>query len=555
MILRPRQKLFVRRTLRALNEYKNTLGIAPTGAGKTIIISKVIGEWLEKYNCKVCVLAHRDELTTQNRDKFHKVNPKIKTSIFNANEKSWDGDVTFAMVQTLTRDNNLKEMPEIGLLVIDESHHIVAPSYRRIIEHAKENNKNLVILGVTATPNRGDKKGLKLFFNNVADQITINELIKSGHLVPPRTFIIDTGTNKELLNAKKSINDFNMVEVESIMNKIAINDSVVNHWKEKADGRKTVIFCSTVNHAKSVSGSFNKQNIESVIIHGKLSSEERENRINKFTDGNTKIIINVSVLTEGWDYPPLNCVVLLRPSSLKSTMVQMIGRGLRTINPEEYPGIIKKDCIVLDFGISTILHGSLEEDVNLDGRSINNKEKANTKECPQCKSVVPISITNCPICDYYWKPKEKSKSTNLSEFEMVEIDILNKSPFLWCDLFGDNKSLFITGFDAWTGIFSLNDLWYSIGWKKQCHVRLLSVGEKNNCIAASNDWMNDNETDRSVTKIKTWLKQNATSQQLRYLPIQYKNNYNLSKYYASCLLSFFFNKKKIKSLIFNDTQV
>jgi len=125
MRLRPRQKTFVERSVAALGSRGNTLGVAPTGAGKTIMLSAVTGEMLGD-GAKACVLAHRDELTAQNRAKFHRVVPEASTSVVDATEKSWGGDVTFTMVPTLARASNLSEMPVLDLLVIDEAHHAVA---------------------------------------------------------------------------------------------------------------------------------------------------------------------------------------------------------------------------------------------------------------------------------------------------------------------------------------------------------------------------------------------------------------------------------------------
>jgi superfamily II DNA or RNA helicase len=160
MMLRPRQKLFVERSLRALDTHGNTLGVAPTGAGKTIMLSAAVGEHIDGGGAKAAVLAHRDELTAQNLAKFRRVNPGISTSVVDADRKSWAGQVTFAMVPTLTRQTNLAAMPALDLLVIDEAHHAVADSYRRIIDQALHRNPACRIYGVTATPNRGDKIGL-----------------------------------------------------------------------------------------------------------------------------------------------------------------------------------------------------------------------------------------------------------------------------------------------------------------------------------------------------------------------------------------------------------
>ena len=178
------------------------------------------------------MLAHRDELISQNESKFRWVNPGLSTSVFDAQDKSWAGQTTFAMVQTLCRESSLQRMPGLDLLVIDEAHHAAAPSYRRIIDQVRKQNPKVAIFGVTATPNRGDKKGLRPVFDNVADQISLAELIQAGHLVPPRTFVVDVGTQEALTKVKRSVDEFDMAEVDAIMNHTPINQAVVKHWKD-----------------------------------------------------------------------------------------------------------------------------------------------------------------------------------------------------------------------------------------------------------------------------------------------------------------------------------
>lgn len=542
MLLRPRQKELVTRSVEALNAHGNTLAIAPTGAGKTIMLSAIIGEMFRHKPGKACVLAHRDELTAQNRNKFARVNPEITTSIFDAGIKSWHGDVTFAMVQTLSRDSNLAAMPPMDILVIDEAHHARADSYMRVIERVKQANAGVKLLGMTATPNRGDKKGLRPVFSNVSDQITVRELIASGHLVPPRTFVMDVGVQDELRNVKKTASDFDMGAVSAIMNTRPINDAVVAHWKEQAGGRKTVVFCSTVQHAEDVARSFNSSGVPTVFVHGQMGDKEREAVLAEYTHGSAQVIVNVAVLTEGWDHPPTSCVILLRPSSYKSTMIQMIGRGLRTVDPAEYPKIRKKDCIVLDFGTSTLLHGSLEQDVNLDDQ-IGDGE-APSKECPDCGAIVPAAVKECPLCGYEWQAQAATKEIAENGFIMAEIDLLKRSSFLWVDLQQNDKYFLATGFHAWGGVFFKDGEWHAVGGVKNQSPKLLAVGERIVCFAAADDWLNTHETDESAHKTRSWVHQPATPKQLQYLP-EHRNDFNLTRYKASALMTMRFNRDGI----------
>ncbi|MEH0008282.1 MAG: helicase-related protein, partial [Flavobacteriales bacterium] len=522
-------------------------------SGKTIMLSGVAGQFLEGSSGKACILAHRDELTEQNRQKFSLVNPNLTTSVFNASCKDWSGQAVFAMVQTLCRDANISTMPLIDLLVIDEAHHAAAATYHRIIETVKKNNPAAAIFGVTATPNRGDKKGLRTAFTNVADQITLPELIASGHLVPPKTFVIDVGTQKELAHVNQTAADYDMEAVAAIMNKETVTDAVIEHWQEKAGDRPTVVFCSTVNHALDVHKAFKNAGITAEVVYGDLPKDERREALERFEKGQSQVVVNVAVLTEGFDYPPTSCVVLLRPSSHQSTMVQMIGRGLRIVNPETYPNITKTDCIILDFGISVILHGTLEQDIDLGGQDgEDDKGEKPTKLCPECEAVVPIACRICALCGYVWeKEEQEDKEPDIHDnFKMIEIDLLERSSFCWCDLFGDDAAIMATGFTAWAGIFCLDGLWYGVGGGKNVRAALIAKGERSVCLAVANDWMNTYETEDAAKKSLSWLSQSPTAGQLKYLPSAFLTDFGLTRYRASCLLAFRFNKKSIQARIF-----
>ena len=554
MMLRPRQKLFVERSLAALDTYGNTLGVAPTAAGKSLMLSAVAGDFLKEPGARVCVLAHRDELTEQNRAKFLRVNPNISTSVVDAKVKSWDGQATFAMVPTLSRKANLAEMPDLDLLVIDEAHHAVADSYRRIIDHARERTPWVRVFGVTATPNRGDGQGLRVVFDNVADQIRMAELVKTGHLVTPRTFVINVGVQEALKKVRRVASDFDMNAVAEIMDKSPVTDAVIAHWKEKAGERQTVVFCSTIEHAQNVAAAFRAHGIAATTVHGEMSDAERKATLGAYAKGRIQVITNVAVLTEGWDHPPTSCVVLLRPSSYKSTMIQMVGRGLRTVNPEEYPGVVKTDCIILDFGTSSLIHGSLEQDVNLKGYD---PTEDSTQTCHNCSAVIPLSCIECPICGEMLLVDARNEEGDgpeqqralLSGFDMTEIDLLARSSFEWVDLFGDGASLVANGFNAWAGIFAHNGRWYGVGGAQKKRSRLLAMGEELVCLAAADDWLNSNETNESAHKTRGWLNQPPTEKQLAWLPEKFRLDYGLTRYRASALLTFRFNKSRIQELI------
>ena len=546
MILRPRQTLLVERSLAALGLHGNTLAVAPTGSGKTVMLSAVAGRLLADPDAKACILAHRTELTGQNRKKFSRVNPGLSTSVFDAKQKSWEGQATFAMVQTLSREAHLQQMPTLDLLVIDEAHHASSPTYRDVIDKVLARNPKAGIFGLTATPNRGDGKGLREVFTNVADQITLGEMIASGHLVPPRTFVIDVGVQEALKNVRRTATDFDMDEVASILDKRLITEAVITHWKEKAATRKTIIFCSTIAHAQNVCEAFVAAGVHAVLIHGELPDGDHRARLAEYQSGDAQVVVNVAVLTEGYDYPPTSCVVLLRPSSYKSTFIQMVGRGLRTIDPEIYPGVIKTDCIVLDFGTASLMHGSLEQDINLDGHQSNGQVP--TKDCPECGAIVPIAVMECPLCGYIWEPQPQEFGV-LDDFIMSEIDLLKRSNFRWCDLFGCDDALMATGFNAWGGVFFLNGRWHAVGGGKGLPSRLLAVGDRTVCMAQADDWLNDHESEDSAHKTRRWLNEPPTEKQLRYLPEQFRADFGLTRYQASALLSFQFNKSSIQRLV------
>lgn len=561
MQLRPRQRTFVEKSTSALDNHGNTLGVAPTGAGKTVMLSAIVGGYVNQ-GASAMVLQPRDELVTQNRATFERFNPRATTGLFTADRKEWGYGCTFAMVQTLANERNLAGMPPIDILAIDEGHHAVAPSYMRIIHTAKERNPNIKLLLVTATPNRGDKKALRAVVDNVSDQISLKELIESRFLVRPRSFVVDVGAQDALAGVKKTMADFDMTAVEAIMNKEVIHDKVIQFWRDgdpvtglpSAADRQTVAFCSTVAHAEAVAAAFRAAGVTSACIEGNMAKADRRNILAAYDRGEIQVITNVAVLTEGWDHQPTSCVLLLRPSSYASTMIQMIGRGLRKVEPERYPGVVKDDCLVLDFGTSILTHGSIEQDVDLD--------QAGCKDCPECAATVPSQCRTCAICGYEWPRPEDlpaaapaagsdgpKQRTALGDFIMTEVDLLADSPFRYETLFDGLVSI-ASALDAWAVVVNYGTHWHAIGGSRESGIHhLADNGDRLLSMAAADDFLRLNGDADMANKAKRWMSEPPSSKQLAMLKLDPMSALGLTKYRSTCLIQWKFSEKAIRTIL------
>jgi len=571
MLLRPYQNRLVKRAKAALKKSRNTLAIAATGAGKTIMLAALAREM----GGKTLILQHRQELLDQNMSKFKRVNPDWDCSIFDAKTKSMSGDAVFASQQTLTR--NLDVMPQFDHVIVDETHHIVAPTYANIIDACMERNKKLLLTGFTATPVRGDKKTLKGYFNNVADKITIRELVGLGFLVPPVAYVVDLGVQSRLQEVEKRASHFgDQAEVAEILDTRPINNEVVRHWKEQAGDRRTIVFCSTIKHAEDVAEAFRAAGVACESLHGHTGEKERRAKIRRLDNGETQVITNVAVLTEGFDSQPVGCVILLRLCSDKSPMIQMVGRGLRCVDPELYPGVVKRDCVVLDFGTSLLTHGNLEVGDGLGEEVLKEVEgEAIVKCCPceyepgmvyrfpdrngniGCGIEVPAQTRVCPVCGFVFERNDGHEP--LTNVDMTELDIMSASPFRWHDLFGNDLCLIANGFDAWAGIFSPDggDTWHALGRNdKDRRVHRLAVTGRLQAMAMADDFLRAYETDKAAHKSRRWLDEPATEKQLdvlrRYgydVHLSLLGGSNFTKYSAACHSSFQFNRQAIENAL------
>ncbi|OED39926.1 hypothetical protein AB834_00035 [PVC group bacterium (ex Bugula neritina AB1)] len=527
MILRPRQKKMVEKSIKDLLDSTPSLLVAPTGAGKTIIFSSIVKELLNRGEIKkACILAHRDELTDQNMSKFSKVAPEYKISRYDSIDKSFEGDVFFAMVQTLSRDEHLEQMPKIDLLVVDEGHHIVTDTYMKILERAKDLNNDLKLLAVTATPNRGDDKKLGTIFRKPSDQINIGELVKTGHLIAPVAKVLDIGGLKA-------------ITAEELLPKTRL---VHEHWKKLASERQTVIFCSNKEHATIVKDTFLSKGERIGYIDGDMAYEEKKEILKAYERRDLQLIVNVGVLTEGWDDQQTSCVVLLRFCSEKSALIQMIGRGLRVLDNTIYPDVFKTDCLVLDFGISLEKHGKIEQIFNPDNSENEKKDKQcpnckvmipgksrkckscgfkfskmQTKRCPECNNEVPIKSFRCPIIECFYIFFEKNEDVQLKDKDLGLNDS-DVETFIWIELgfFGFKMLKSAGGFNsvAWVLMLERDNVFMALGLdKRKEEVELLTVGTEIVCTAKSNDFLSEIEDPTVSQSRRSWTKEKITEKQ------------------------------------------
>ena len=341
MKLRPYQENAVTHALQMLEERGNSLIVAGTGAGKTIMMAGAIGRYfkgfraVKKRSPHILVLVHRTEIHTQNHSKFSLVCPDIATSEITASRKSLKGFIHFGMVQTVV--NLLPELEKsksyFDLIVIDEAHHAAASTYEQIIEWNKSGNPDTELLGVTATPNRGDKMPLIHLFDNFY-QITSKFLIDSHYLVRPKFLDLSpTFEGKGVIEkghlAKNCKNDLSGI---ALINKLC-NDFL----SHKEDG-KSIIFAPSHEFCERIYDRLKELGRNPAYLGLNLDDVSRKAELEKFEKGDSEELINVDICTEGYDFPPLRNLVDFDTNGTHSQWVQKVGRVLRT---EKYGHVLE----------------------------------------------------------------------------------------------------------------------------------------------------------------------------------------------------------------------
>ena len=311
-----------------------TLLVLPTGTGKTIIFSKLIEDCVRNGE-RALVLAHRGELLDQAADKLSQ-----STGLGCAVEKADDSclgswyRVVVGSVQSLMRENRLKRFPTeyFDTIIVDEAHHCLADSYQRVLGHFG----GAKVLGVTATADRGDMRNLGEYFESLAYQYTLPKAIKDGYLSPIKALTIPL--KLDLTGVGQQAGDFKTKDLGTALDPYLyqIADEMIKH----CSGRKTVVFLPLIKTSQKFRDILNSKGFNAAEING--NSQDRAEILADFEAGKYDVLCNSMLLIEGWDCPPVDCIVVLRPTKIRGLYSQMVGRGTRL-----FPG--KGHLLLLDF--------------------------------------------------------------------------------------------------------------------------------------------------------------------------------------------------------------
>ena len=396
------------------NNKDNPCIVAPTGAGKSLIIASICKDAVIKWKSRVLVLSHVKELLQQNADKLHRLAPEVDFGIYSAGLKSRDTKepVIIAGIQSVYE--RACELGRFDLVIIDESH-LIPPSgdgrYQTFLKTAKLVNPKIRVIGLTATPYRmttGLLCGPENILNNICYDIGIKRLIKEGYLCPIFTKVPEHEIDTSRLHIKHG--EFDSKEVSELFEDDLNVYDICRDVIKRAVGRHSIlIFCARVEQAKKVIKELQKQTgEEAALITGDTPAKERAEIIARFRNESTGLIqeveplrwlVNVNVLTTGFDAPNIDCIVLARPTASPGLYAQMVGRSLRICDG-------KTDGLILDYGENIKRHGPIDA-INVKARN-NNNGPAPVKTCPKCQLVLHAAVSTCPECKHEFPRDERT---------------------------------------------------------------------------------------------------------------------------------------------------
>ena len=399
-----------------INGNKRVVLTAPTGAGKTVMFSYMIAQHIKKGG-KVLVLTDRKKLLHQATSSFHHFG--IEPQHITADTKEiTNTNCTVAMVETLYRRREAYKafIESCTMIVIDEAH---KTCFEKLFEYF---NPNTFVIGATATPFRtGQQSSMDVYYQDIIQDIDTIDLLKIGKLSKCRTFGIDV----PLDNVKKTAGDFNGKSLGQMYDENRIYDGVAENYIKHSNNTKAICFASSIQSAERLYHELMQKGLQCYLIHSNKPDKVNDGILEYFGEckpNETNILINVGILTAGYDCPDIQTVILYRATTSLPLFLQMVGRGSRiTTNKESF--------ILLDFGNNIKRHNFWESPRIWD---LKKKRKAKgvgpIKECPMCESFLPASAKECGYCGHEFKetPEEK-KSKKIAELkELSRNDILEQ---------------------------------------------------------------------------------------------------------------------------------
>ncbi len=381
--------------------------VIPTAGGKTPVMAAICRDAVTQWNGRVLILAHVKELLEQAVEKLHAMAPDLwmHVGVYSAGLRSRDTEhpIIVAGIQSVYR--RAAELDAFDLILLDEAHMLPPEGegmYRTFLADARVVNPNVRLVGLTATPYRmttGMICGPENLLNEVCYEVGVRELIVQGYLCPLRTKAgrrkVDTGG----LHIRGG--EFVAGEVEALMDSDAlVRDACAEIVEHTQDRHSVLIFAAGVAHAQHVQRVLGELGQECGFVCGETPSLERAATLEQFRDGTLKYLVNVNVLTTGFDAPNIDCVAMLRPTNSPGLFYQQVGRGFRI-----HPG--KTDCLILDFAGNILRHGPVDA-LEIKDRSGSGGE-APAKECPECQAVIHAAYAVCPECGYEFPPPERER--------------------------------------------------------------------------------------------------------------------------------------------------
>ncbi|GHV48012.1 putative DEAD box family helicase, phage associated [Synergistales bacterium] len=320
--------------------YKQLVSL-PTGTGKTIIF----GLLLQKLGGRAIILAHREELIQQAREKILMISPAANVGLLRGKDISGIGcNICVASVQSAIQKKKLALLraQTFGLMIIDEAHHSTANTYFKLASELGflDDNPKKLLVGVTATAYRGDKVALGEVFDEIVFERSTMTMIRGGFLCDVRGLSVKT--DADLSEVHTTGGDLDVHELALAVDTPERNTIVAGAFKSHANSRQGVVFCVDVAHALNMAESLRTSGIKAAAVYGSMPKDERREVLFDYSRGRIQALTNCNVLTEGWDAPETSAIFLSRPTKSPVLYTQMVGRGLRLA-----PG--KKDCLVVDF--------------------------------------------------------------------------------------------------------------------------------------------------------------------------------------------------------------